>query len=140
MQISAYAFKPKRILVVDDDEDVRNFLVESLQILGYTVAAAADALSALQYLDGGQPDVVLLDYAIPHTTGGELAVASRHRLLRRPIVFCNGICRQSGHDCDTGPQARGVAEAFPAGGSGKHRGTHAGLGLRCFADRCSKRP
>ena len=110
---SAYAIRPKHILVVDDDKDIRNFLVESLHMLGYSVDAVADATSALRYLDAGQPDVALLDYAMPHTTGGELAVAIRHRLPRLPIVFSTGFADDLDMTAIPGPEPAVLLKPFP---------------------------
>ena len=79
-----------RILVVDDDEDVRAFLVGSLEGLGYAVTEAASGEAALNRLGEGAPDLALIDYAMPEMTGAELAKAARGLLPDLPIVFVTG--------------------------------------------------
>jgi len=50
-----------RVLVVDDDESIREFIVGVLEDEGYTVVAAADGLAALDQAAEQPPDVILLD-------------------------------------------------------------------------------
>jgi CheY-like chemotaxis protein len=61
--------------VVEDDEDVRAYLVETLRRLNYQVLRAADATAALEYLQ--QPDLridlLLTDVVMPGMNGRELA-------------------------------------------------------------------
>jgi CheY-like chemotaxis protein len=78
------------VLVIDDDADVRRFLVDSLEALGYEVEAAADGLDGLAALDRAAPDLVVLDYAMPGMTGAEVAKAARARRPGLPIVFASG--------------------------------------------------
>ena len=71
-----------RILVVDDNDDVRQMMAVALQTHGYSVAEAADAEQALRHLQGGPFDVVLSDYELPDKTGATmLREASRAGLL-----------------------------------------------------------
>jgi CheY-like chemotaxis protein len=58
-----------RILVVDDQDDVRQMLVTALGIDGYEVDEAADAYEGLKRLEGAQYDLVLTDYSLPGGTG-----------------------------------------------------------------------
>jgi DNA-binding response OmpR family regulator len=59
----------QRILVVDDDTDIRALLRELLERRGFSVAEAADGRQALQELYGGRPDLVLLDVGMPGMDG-----------------------------------------------------------------------
>ena len=62
--------KPKRVLIVEDDQDIRGTMAEALELHGYTVIAAANgqaALDALRTLD--LPDVILLDLKMPVKDG-----------------------------------------------------------------------
>ena len=71
-----------RILIVDDNDDVRQMMAVALQIHGYSVAEAADADQALRHLQGRPFDVVLSDYELPDKTGATmLGEASRAGLL-----------------------------------------------------------
>ena len=58
-----------RILLVDDQEDVRRMLVTALQIEGYHVDEAASARDGLEHLQTAHYDLVLTDYAMPGLTG-----------------------------------------------------------------------
>jgi DNA-binding response OmpR family regulator len=59
----------QRILVVDDDTDIRALLRELLERRGFSVSEAADGRQALQELYGGRPDLVLLDVGMPGMDG-----------------------------------------------------------------------
>ena len=78
------------ILVVDDDQDVRAFLAESLEGLGCTVVSAASAAEGLEALRGWRPDLALIDYAMPGMNGAEAARAAREIHPGLPIVFVTG--------------------------------------------------
>ncbi|MFI5291116.1 MAG: response regulator, partial [Polyangia bacterium] len=54
-----------RVLVVDDDEDVRDVLRLTLEHLGAEVRTAASANEALAAIDSALPDVLLSDLAMP---------------------------------------------------------------------------
>jgi DNA-binding response OmpR family regulator len=58
-----------RILVVDDDEDIRLLLRELLERAGYTVDAAADGRTALRQLYSMPPALVILDVSMPELDG-----------------------------------------------------------------------
>lgn len=58
-----------RVLVVDDDPDVRETLAELLESKGYAVATAADGAQALERLRSAGADVVLLDLWMPVVDG-----------------------------------------------------------------------
>jgi len=58
-----------RILVVDDDGDIRGLVRELLERRGFAVAEAADGKQALQELYAGRPDLVLLDVNMPGMDG-----------------------------------------------------------------------
>jgi DNA-binding response OmpR family regulator len=59
----------QRILVVDDDSDIRGLLRELLERRGFAVTEAADGKRALQELYEGRPDLVVLDVAMPEMDG-----------------------------------------------------------------------
>jgi CheY-like chemotaxis protein len=61
------------ILVVDDDEDIRNTMAQILTEEGYSVTAVADGLKALAELENGsRPQLILLDLMMPQMDGSEL--------------------------------------------------------------------
>lgn len=59
----------RRILVVDDDEDIRGLVRELLERRGFEVAEAADGKQALQEFYAGRPDLVVLDVSMPGLDG-----------------------------------------------------------------------
>jgi two-component system response regulator MprA len=58
-----------RVLVVDDDPDVRDSLRRSLTFEGYTVTTAADGEQALDSVAAACPDIVVLDLQMPLLDG-----------------------------------------------------------------------
>jgi two-component system OmpR family response regulator len=61
--------RPDRILVVDDDREIRNLLVDYLSRQGYAVEAVADGRSMWQWLDRNRADLIVLDLMLPGTDG-----------------------------------------------------------------------
>lgn len=59
----------KKILVVDDEPDVRNFLVACIEDAGFQVDTAADGEEALQKVAAEQPDLMTLDMVMPRKSG-----------------------------------------------------------------------
>ncbi|MBA3675955.1 MAG: PAS domain S-box protein [Sphingosinicella sp.] len=78
------------ILVVDDDPDVRDFLNDILQNLGHKVVTAASGEEGLDRLGEQEPDLMLLDYAMPTMNGAEVARAARKSHPNMPIIFVTG--------------------------------------------------
>ena len=58
-----------RILVVDDDPDVRGFLQTLLESEGYHVDTAANGVDALTMARGAKPDLIVLDFMMPLLDG-----------------------------------------------------------------------
>jgi len=80
-----------RIVVVDDDADVRAFLADVLVGLGHRVETLADAEAALAAVAEARPDLMLIDFAMPGMNGADLARALRLRYPELPIVFVTGF-------------------------------------------------
>jgi two-component system CheB/CheR fusion protein len=78
---------PLRVLVVEDDPDVRRSLAGLLELGGHAVRAAADGAAALDALDAGRADVVLLDIGLPGVDGYELARRIRGRPGPQPYLI-----------------------------------------------------
>ncbi|HWV01995.1 MAG TPA: ATP-binding protein [Devosia sp.] len=84
------------ILVVEDDERVRNFAVEALHELGYTVLEAMDGRSALELMQANSEIALLFtDVVMPGMTGRELAnkAVQLHRSLK--LLFSTGYTRNA---------------------------------------------
>jgi PAS domain S-box-containing protein len=84
---------PRTVLVVEDDEDVRPFMIETLQDLGYAAIAAENGPAALRLLDRGTAvDVVFSDVRMPDGMSGfELVEEVRRRLPSVAIVLTSGM-------------------------------------------------
>jgi CheY-like chemotaxis protein len=78
------------ILVVEDDDDLRDLLVETIVAAGYTVGEARDGRDALAYLRHHDlPQLILLDLVMPEMDGVAFIVQQRRepRLASTPIVL-----------------------------------------------------
>lgn len=62
----------KKILVVDDELHVVNFLVKILKGAGYAVISTCDSRKVIDLIDCEKPDLVILDWLMPHIDGMEL--------------------------------------------------------------------
>jgi len=63
---------PARILIADDEPQIRRFLKTTLDLHGYEVALAEHGRAALEYATAWHPDVILLDLGLPEIDGLEV--------------------------------------------------------------------
>lgn len=81
----------KTILIVEDDEDIRNLYLEILEGEGFKVLAASSGKEALQILNAldREPCLILTDFMMPGMTGAELIKIIRKEdlLMSLPIVM-----------------------------------------------------
>ena len=84
--------RTKKILFVDDEKYILEFLAEVFQTLPFTVDTAADSRTALNKIQSGEYDLVVTDYKMPHMSGGDLFkwVKENRPLLANRIVFMTG--------------------------------------------------
>ena len=77
------------ILVVDDDESIRELLRLHLSAAGYEVHAAADAIAAGYHVLRSPPDLIITDINMPHMDGFEFIAALKAdtTLPRIPVIF-----------------------------------------------------
>lgn len=75
-----------RVLIVDDEPDIRATVSAMLEIEGYDVAEAANGAEALQAVQDHLPDVILLDMRMPVLDGWGFAAELRRRGHHTPIV------------------------------------------------------
>jgi two-component system, chemotaxis family, chemotaxis protein CheY len=74
------------ILVVDDDEGMRETIAEMLEIEGYPVVTAANGAEALEAIDRARPSLVLLDMRMPVLDGWGFARKLKERRIKVPIL------------------------------------------------------
>ncbi len=79
-----------KVLVVDDDEQVRKLLSDLLIHDGYLVDAAANATDAIRLLLRNRYVLLITDVEMPVTSGMELSQEVRARGLRLPILVVSG--------------------------------------------------
>ena len=84
------ASKRRRVLVVEDDAEVRRAIVESLTLLGYTVSEAPDGASGLAALAAGPHDLLVVDYAMPGLNGAEVIARAREMVGDLPVILATG--------------------------------------------------
>ena len=88
--------RKRRLLIVDDAEGIRTYLVHLLEAKGYEVDSAQDGRSALALLEGGAaPDAVLLDIMMPGIDGIETLRRIRSFDLDLPVVMLSVVGRAS---------------------------------------------
>src|SRR6202000_1389804 len=84
------------ILVVEDNERVRNYSIEALKELGYSVVAAASGPEALKLLDSGvRATLLFTDVVMPDMNGRQLADQALKRLPELKVLFTTGYTRNA---------------------------------------------
>ncbi len=80
------------ILVVEDEEDLRGFLVRSLERLGYEIRAVPDGTEAIRVFEADHPgiDIVLLDMNLPGLDGGRVLERFRETDPDVPVIISTG--------------------------------------------------
>jgi two-component system response regulator FlrC len=76
-----------RILLVDDDDEMRSFLRRALGIHGYPVVDQSSAAQVVATLDAETFDAVILDKEMPGVNGLDLLRALRDRHPELPVIF-----------------------------------------------------
>lgn len=86
---------PKRILVVDDEADVRSYLKAALEDSGFEVDTAADGLEAMKAVLRNPPDLISLDLVMPRHSGARFHQDLRkdHILSKIPVLVVTGHAR-----------------------------------------------
>jgi CheY-like chemotaxis protein len=79
-----------RILVIDDDPEIRSLLVETLEWSGYEVRDAGDGAAGLAMMEADPPDLLLVDYLMPGLSGAEVVKRARASGLTTPVIFATG--------------------------------------------------
>jgi CheY-like chemotaxis protein len=84
---------PKRILIVDDEEDIRTYLSTLLEDQGFQTVLAKDGEEAMKIIQAETPDLITLDISMPEKSGvkffREIKTDSRWKQI--PIVIVTGV-------------------------------------------------
>lgn len=86
-----------KILVAEDEPDIRELIVITLQFNGFEVEAAADGLEALALADAKTFDLIILDVRMPRMTGYEACreLRLKESTKRIPIIFLSAKGQES---------------------------------------------
>ena len=87
----------KKVLVVDDDSDVRSFVVTVLEENQYIPLVAKDGVEGLEMIEKEQPDLVILDVLMPRGSGIRLyrKLKTDENFKQLPIIMFTGIALRS---------------------------------------------
>lgn len=88
MDQKAYSPGRERVLVVDDAREIRQFLREYvLEPAGFEVISASDGLEGLQLAFSERPDLMIVDFQMPHMSGLELLRRLQLRMIDIPSIL-----------------------------------------------------
>lgn len=90
MNATTSQFQRRSILVVDDDAQLRRFIVELLEGEGFVVIQAPDGETGVKLFREHGPDLILTDIVMPDGEGIELIQTIGASTQRRPIVAMSG--------------------------------------------------
>ena len=92
-----------RVLIVDDDQDIRAYFSSFLEDHGYRVATAAGAGRAMSVAQEFEPEVILIDALMPGRSGLDLMVTLRRdpRWSDTPLVIITGSDQILRDDCQS---------------------------------------
>src|ERR1700736_3750403 len=103
---------PQRILVVDDEEAIRDVFAQMLQAEGYEVTTAENGFDALLKLKQLRPDVIISDLNMPKMSGFEFLSVIRRRFPKVLVVAMSGA-----YESAAAIPGGVIADAFYAKGS-----------------------
>jgi CheY-like chemotaxis protein len=78
--------EPTRVVVVDDDDDIRELLLRTLPLDGVEILEARDGNEALSVIEREAPDLVVLDWDMPNASGGDVLAELARRELKVPVI------------------------------------------------------
>jgi CheY-like chemotaxis protein len=83
-----------RVLIIDDEPNVRVFISDLLKDLGYETDEADNGLQGVGLLEQRPYDLVITDLLMPHLTGWDVVNAVRERLPTMPIIMISGFATE----------------------------------------------
>ncbi|HEY7959305.1 MAG TPA: response regulator, partial [Sphingomicrobium sp.] len=104
---------PLSVLVIDDDPDVRGFVVAALEEQGYRVREASNGRDGLALIEQEIPDLVVLDFIMPGLSGADVARRILDKRPDQPILFVSGY-NETEAVKRTAPDAPLLAKPFRA--------------------------
>ena len=95
-----------RILIAENDDSMRNFLVRSLKRAGHEVEAVSTGLDALPHVASQTYDVLLTDIVMPELDGLALAKRAGRLAPKTKVVFITGFAAVALHHGEKGEKKR----------------------------------
>jgi signal transduction histidine kinase/CheY-like chemotaxis protein len=94
---ATHSHSDEMVLVVEDDAEVRAYILEALQALNYTVIEASDATGAATLMEqhGEAVDLLLTDVVLPGLNGRQLALQLQRRFHHLRVLFMTGYSRNA---------------------------------------------
>jgi CheY-like chemotaxis protein len=83
----------KKILVIDDEQNIRFLYKEELEDLGYQVTVAATAVEAMEKIQADKPDIITLDIKMPGMDGIEFMRKLKEERKDIPVILCSAYGR-----------------------------------------------
>ncbi len=89
---------PKNIMIIDDEEDIRTYLIAVLEDCGFATCTVDEEDDIIAALDRHQPDLVLLDIMMPRRSGVSIYrdLRSTKALESIPVALISGIEKATG--------------------------------------------
>ena len=101
-----------KILLVDDDDTLRDLVASALRASGQIVTEATDGPTALKMLADNMPDIAIIDFAMPGMNGAVLASRMAERWPNLPILFASGLADTQAIERVSGKGAKIVQKPF----------------------------
>lgn len=79
--------EPIKVLIVDDEPNIRDLLSASLRYVGFSTHAVANGHDAVQAAEKGDPDIILLDVMLPDMNGFTVTTKIRSLGITAPVLF-----------------------------------------------------
>ena len=76
-----------KVLIVDDEPNIRDLLSTSLRFAGFSVHSVANGADAVSAAEKGQPDIILLDVMLPDMNGFSVTKKIRSMGIDAPVLF-----------------------------------------------------
>lgn len=109
---TSLAPRSANVLLVDDDQDIRSVLASAMQTQGYRVREAENGAAALEMIETEQPEIAVIDFAMPGMTGAELAQRIGERWPELRILFASGFADTDAVAAATGGRAQILRKPF----------------------------
>jgi CheY-like chemotaxis protein len=102
----------RAITLVEDDDQVRMMLVDTLTLAGATVSQASNGSDAIELVRQAKPELLIVDFAMPTMSGAE--VVRRVREMHLPVLLVTGFAESPTLDAVIGAQVRVLRKPFGA--------------------------